>query len=101
VATMKLDVYRGCTREEKREVLGVFWRAASPGSSRIAGAAEQYGAVAIIDVATIALEVLVVMVARFRCAAFLGWLALVAEAFVLWALWWSVVRYRALRRRRV
>ena len=94
---MKLDVYRACTRPEKRVVLGTFWRASSQSSSRIVRAAQEYGAYAIIYVAAIAIEVLVVMVAGFRHVAIVGWLALGAELFVLWSLWWSIVRYRALR----
>jgi len=97
VGVMKLDVYRGCSRQEKREVLGTFWRASSQGSTRIVEAAQQYGAYAVVYVAAIAFEVLVVMVAGFLHARLVGWLALGAEVFVLWSLWWSVVRFRALR----
>jgi len=97
VGVMKLDVYRGCSRQEKREVLGTFWRASSQGSSRIVEAAQQYGAYAIVCVAVISLEVLAVMVVGFLHATLVGWLALGAEAFIIWSLWWSVVRYRALR----
>ena len=100
MADVRLNVYRGCSRQEKREVLGTFWCTASPSSSRILEAAEQYGAYAIIYVAAIAVEVLVVMIAGFSHVAVVGWLALGGEAFILWSLWWSIVRYRALRTRR-
>ncbi len=97
VNNVKLDVYRSCSREEKREVLGTFWRAKGADSPRAERAAEQYGAYAIIYVGAIALELLVVIIAGFDHAHVVGWLALGAEVFVLWCLWWAVVRYRALR----
>ena len=40
---MKLNVYRGCTWREKREVLNVFWRTNVEASSNVVDAAVQYG----------------------------------------------------------
>lgn len=93
---MKLDVYRSCTRREKMEVLNAFWRTRSEASPRILEAARQYGAWAVICVAAIALELVVVILAGFSHAVVLGWLGLGAELLIVWSLWWSVVRYRRL-----
>ncbi|MDE3008565.1 MAG: hypothetical protein KGJ10_06120 [Acidobacteriota bacterium] len=96
---MKLDVYRRCSRREKMEVLNAFWRTSSEPSARVLEAARQYGEYAVLYVAAIAVELLVLAVAGFAHAAFIGWLALAAEALILWSLWWSVVRLRAVRGR--
>lgn len=94
---MKLDVYRRCTRREKMEVLNAFWRRRGDASPTILEAARQYGAYAVLCVAAIALELIVVIVAGFSHVLFVGWLALAVEVFTLWSLWWSVLRYRTLR----
>ncbi len=94
---MKLDAYRRCTRREKMEVLNTFWRRGSDASPTILHAARQYGAYAILCVAAIVVELAVVIVAGFRHATVVGWLALAVELFTLWSLWWSVLRYRSLR----
>ncbi|HEY7931785.1 MAG TPA: hypothetical protein VIC81_05940 [Acidimicrobiales bacterium] len=96
---MKLDVYRSCSRREKMEVLNAFWRTNAEPSARILAAARQYSVVAVIYVAAIAVELVVVIVAGFAHASVIGWLAVVAEALVVWSLWWSVVRLRAVRAR--
>ncbi|HQT99559.1 MAG TPA: hypothetical protein PLG60_03555 [Acidimicrobiales bacterium] len=96
---MKLDVYRRCTRREKMEVLSAFWRRHGDAPPAILEAARQYGAYAVLCVAAICLELIVVIVAGFSHALVVGWLALAVEVFTLWSLWWSVLRYRALRAR--
>lgn len=94
---MKLDVYRRCTRREKMDVLNAFWRRHVEASPTILVAARQYGAYAVLCVAAIALELIVVIVAGFSHVVVVGWLALAVELFTLWSLGWSVVRYRTLR----
>ena len=96
---MKLDVYRSCSRREKIEVLHAFWRTTAEPSARILKAAQQYGVYAVASVAAIAVELVVVIVAGFAHAEVIGWLAVVAEALVVWSLWWSVVRLRVVRAR--
>ena len=79
------------------EVLNAFWRRHAEASPMIREAARQYGAYAMLCVAAIALELVVVIVVGFSHAMVVGWLALAVEAFTLWSLWWSVLRYRTLR----
>jgi hypothetical protein len=94
---VKLDVYRSCTRQEKREVLETFWRANVHASARIHEAALQYGPFAVISLAAVVLELALVIFVSIHRAPVVGWLAIVFEAVVLLSLWWSLVRFRAVR----
>jgi len=94
---VRLDVYRSCSRQEKREVLDAFWRANGHSSGRIHEAAFQYGPFAVISLVAVALELALVIVVAIHRAATVGWLAIVFEAVTLPSLWWSLVRWRALR----
>ena len=51
-----LDVYRSCSRSEKREVLEVFWRRDVVASERITDAALQYGPWALLCCVVLAAE---------------------------------------------
>jgi hypothetical protein len=95
---MKLDVYRSCTRHEKRQVLEAFWHSHVESSTRIRDAAIQYGPYAVACLAAVAAELVVVIVASAHRAFVISWIAVVVEAVVVLSLWWAVVRSRALRR---
>lgn len=97
VEFVKLDVYRSCTRQEKREVLETFWRTGVAPSARIHEAAFQYGPFAVICLFAVALELALVIFVSIQRAVVVGWLAVVFEAIVLVSLWWSVIRWRAIR----
>lgn len=95
---MALDVYRGCTRAEKRQVLEVFWRRGVEGTERLRLAASQYGPWAVVSCAVVALELIPILVVSVEHAAPLAWLAATAEAVAVWSTWWASVRALALRR---
>lgn len=82
-------------------MLEAFWRHNIHPSSRIHEAAHEYGPYAVICLAAIALELLVVVVVSIDRAAVIGALAIAFEALDLVSLWWAIVRYRALRRESV
>jgi hypothetical protein len=46
----------------------------------------------------VAAELLVVILVSIDRAVVIGALAALVEAFVLWSLWWAIVRYRAIKR---
>jgi hypothetical protein len=95
---MKLDVYRSCSRHEKRQVLETFWHAHVESSTRIRDAAVQYGPYAVACLVAVAAELVVVIVASAHRALVISWIAVVVEAVVVLSLWWAVVRSRALKR---
>ena len=97
VDLVKLDVYRSCTRQEKREVLETFWRSGVTPSARIHEAAFQYGPVAVICLFAVALELALVIFVSIQRAVVVGWLAVVFEVIVLVSLWWSLIRWRTIR----
>ncbi|HUY16168.1 MAG TPA: hypothetical protein VMV11_01265 [Acidimicrobiales bacterium] len=94
---MKLDVYRSCSRQEKREVLEAFWRANVHSSARIHEAALQYGPLAVLSLGAVVVELAVVIAVSLHRAPVVGWLAVALEFIVLLSLWWSLVRFRAIR----
>jgi hypothetical protein len=94
---MKLDVYRSCSRQEKRQVLEAFWRTSTRSTSRIRDAAIQYGPYAVLSLVAVAAELLVVILVTIDRAVVIGVLAILLEAFTLWSLWWAIVRSRAMR----
>jgi hypothetical protein len=98
VVVMKLDVYRSCSRHEKRQVLEAFWHSHVESSARIRDAAIQYGPYAVACLVAVAAELVVVIVASAHRAFVISWIAVVVEAAVVLSLWWAVVRSRALRR---
>ncbi|MGA2294808.1 MAG: hypothetical protein ABSG24_06235 [Acidimicrobiales bacterium] len=95
---MKLDVYRSCSRQEKRDVLEAFWRRGVTPSPRIHEAAHQYGPYAVLCLVAVALELAFMLVVTLHRAIVVGSLAAALEALVLVSLWWALVRYRALTR---
>jgi hypothetical protein len=98
VGNMKLDVYRSCSRAEKRDVLDAFWRTGVNPSVRIRDAAFQYGPYAVLCLVAVALELAFVVYVSIERAMVVGWIAVLLEAVVALSLWWSIVRYRTLRR---
>ena len=94
---MKLDVYRGCTWREKRDVLNAFWRRGVVSPPRIEEAAVEYGYAAVVCLSVIALELAVVALVGVVRHDLWAWIAVAAEAFNLWSTWWSVVRWREVR----
>lgn len=95
---MKLDVYRSCSRHEKRQVLEAFWRSGVEPSTRIHEAATQYGPYAVACLVAVAAELVVVIVASAHRALVISWVAGVVEVVVVLSLGWAVVRSRALQR---
>ncbi|HWD95253.1 MAG TPA: hypothetical protein VG246_02425 [Acidimicrobiales bacterium] len=95
---MKLDVYRSCSRQEKRQVLDAFWRTNARPTSRIHAAASQYGPYAVLSLLAVAAELLVVILVSIDRVLAIGIVAILIEAFVLWSLWWAVARSRTLKR---
>jgi hypothetical protein len=94
---MKLDVYRSCSRSEKREVLETFWRSNNHASPKIDEATLQYGPMAILSLIIVILELALIMVLTLGRGYAWGWLAAAFEAVVTASLWWSVVRMRVLQ----
>jgi hypothetical protein len=94
---VKLDVYRSCTRQEKREVLDAFWRTRHRPSNRIHEAALQYGPFAIGSLVVVVAELAFVILVSIRRAPVVGWFAAAFEALVVLSLWWSLVRLSALK----
>jgi hypothetical protein len=94
---VKLDVYRSCSREEKRRVLEAFWRTNAHPSSRIREAAAQYGPYAVLSILAVAAELLVVILVSIDGAVVIGGVAILLEAFVLWSLWRAITRSRTIR----
>ncbi|HEY5267124.1 MAG TPA: hypothetical protein VIJ40_09945 [Acidimicrobiales bacterium] len=96
---MKLDVYRSCSRGEKREVLNVFWHRNVVASSRVRDGASQYGPYALMCLLAMALELLVVILISQHRTAVIGWLAGIFELIVVVSLLWAVIRCRSLTRK--
>jgi hypothetical protein len=96
---MKLDVYRSCSRAEKREVLNVYWHKNVETTIRIHDAAVQYGPWAIACIVILALELVPVIALSFGHTNAVGVVAVALEVFLLVSLWWAILRYEELRLR--
>ncbi len=94
---MKLDVYKSCSRAEKRDVLNVFWHTNVQSSSRIQRAAFEYGPYAVLCLVAVALELGLVIFVSISRALVVGWLAVLLEVVVVLSLWWAVVRHRVIK----
>jgi hypothetical protein len=94
---VKLDVYKSCSRQEKRAVLNVFWHTNVQSSTRIQRGAFQYGPYAVLCLVAVALELGLVIVVSIHRAFVVGWMAVLLEVVVVLSLWWAVVRYRVIR----
>lgn len=94
---VNIDVYRGCTFKEKRDVLNVFWRTNVHATTRIGEAAVQYGYYAVICLVVVMLELALIMAVGLNHGSFVAWLAAVAELFMIWSTWWAIKRYRLLK----
>ena len=92
-----MDVYRSCSRSEKRDVLGVFWHRGVDASDRIRVAALQYAPWAIVCLVVLAFELVPVIVLSIGHVDVLGAIAIALEALVLLSLGWAVVRFQELR----
>lgn len=66
-------------------------------SARIHEAALQYGPFAVLSLGAVVVELAVVIAASLHRAPVVGWLAVAFEFIVLLSLWWSLVRFRAIR----
>jgi hypothetical protein len=95
---VELDVYRSCSRSEKRQALEVFWRRDAIATERISQAALQYGPWAVLCCVVLALEPIPVVALSFGRVDALAWSALAVESLILVALWWATVRCASLRR---
>jgi len=98
VGQVGLDVYRSCTRAEKRDVLKVFWRRDVDASDRITTAALQYGPWAVLCCTLLALEPIPVLALSLGRVDGLVAAAVVVEVVVVLSLWWAAVRLASLRR---
>lgn len=96
---MNIDVYRGCTFKEKRDVLNVFWRSNVHTTSRIVEAAVQYGYYAVICLVVVMLELALILAVALSHGSFVAWIAALAELFMFWSTWWALRRYRLLKSR--
>jgi hypothetical protein len=94
---MNLDVYRGCSFKEKRDVLNVFWRAGVETTPRMNEAAVQYGYYTLICLGVIVVELALILIVAISHRSFVEWLSAAGELFVLWSTWWAVKRYRTLK----
>jgi hypothetical protein len=94
---MELDVYRSCSFAERREVLGVFWRAQPSTSPKITEGAIQYGPVAAIFVLVICVELGLLTGLTLAKGSSWGWALLVVTLLGLASLWLAVERVRSLR----
>jgi hypothetical protein len=94
---MNLDVYRGCSFKEKRDVLNAFWRSGVEATPRITEAAVQYGYYTLICLGVIVAELALILVVAISHGSFVEWLSAIGELFVLWSTWWAVKRYRTLK----
>jgi hypothetical protein len=96
---VNLDVYRGCTWKEKRDVLNVFWRVNAEATSRTVEAAVQYGYYAVICLAIVMLEIALLFVVVIGHSSFVAGLTALAELFMIWSTWWAWKRYRIVKSR--
>jgi hypothetical protein len=94
---MNLDVYRGCSFKEKRDVLNAFWRSGVDTTPRITEAAVQYGYYTLICLGVIVAELALILAVAISHGSFVEWLSALGELFVLWSTWWAVKRYRTLK----
>jgi hypothetical protein len=95
---VELDVYRSCSRSEKRQVLEVFWRRNTVATERTVQAALQYGPWAVLCCVVLALEPIPVVALSFGRVDAVAWSALVVESVILLTLGWAAVRCASLRR---
>ncbi len=95
---VNLDVYRSCTRTEKRQVLEVFWRRDVVASERITEAALQYGPWAVLCCVVLAAEPIPVLALSLGRVEVLAWTAIVVEVVMVASVWWAAVRCHALAR---
>ena len=95
---MNLDVYRGCSWKEKRDVLNVFWSSNADATARHGVAAVQYGFYTLICLGVIVIEVAFILAVAINHGSFVAWLSGLVELFVLWSTWWALKRYRILKR---
>jgi hypothetical protein len=93
---MALDVYRGCTRAEKREMLGVYWHRGVEASPRILAAAREYGPWAVVCCIVVVAELALDAAFLFGRVDGLAWLAVLAAGGSALATWWAAVRWREL-----
>ena len=94
---MNIDVYRGCTWKEKRDVLNVFWRSNVESTTRLREAAVQYGYYAVICLVVVMLELALILTVAFDHNSFVAALTGLAELFMIWSTGWAIKRYRILR----
>ena len=94
---MNLDVYRGCSFKEKRDVLNTFWRSGIESTPRITEAAVQYGYYTLLCLGVIVVELALILVVTIMRGSFVEWLTALGELFVLWSTWWALKRYRSLK----
>jgi hypothetical protein len=94
---MNLDVYRGCSFKEKRDVLSAFWRSGVDATPRIMEAAVQYGYYTVLCLGVIVVELALILVVAVSHGSLVEWFTALAELFVLWSTWWALKRYRTLK----
>jgi hypothetical protein len=95
---VRLDVYRSCSRQEKRAVLEAYWRRDVQAPARITDAAVQYGPWAVLCCAILVLEPIPVLALSASHAPVVLGLFGLLEVLLVTSLWWSAVRLAAVRR---
>ncbi len=96
---MSLNVYRGCSWREKRDVLNVFWRSDVEASPSVVDAAVQYGYYAVICLVVVIVELAVILAVALERNALIAAVSVLAEVFMIWSTWWAAKRYRMLKTR--
>ncbi|HUX04439.1 MAG TPA: hypothetical protein VMV53_05975 [Acidimicrobiales bacterium] len=93
---MGLATYRSCTFAEKRAVLRTFWSRQPDESDRIVQAAREYGPYAMVMVAVITVELLVISGSLLAAGSGWAWPGAVATLGAALGAWWARGCQRAL-----
>ncbi|HEY5303225.1 MAG TPA: hypothetical protein VIJ86_04130 [Acidimicrobiales bacterium] len=96
---MGLATYKSCSLSEKRAVLRTFWSGSTDESNKVNGAAREYAPYALILVAVITFELVVIAALLIvRTNAWAG-VATGADVISMWCLWWTAVCHRRMNAR--
>jgi hypothetical protein len=91
-----LATYRSCTFAEKRAVLRAFWSRRAAESDKVGQAAREYGPYALVMVAVICVELVLITVALFALGNAWAWLTATAAVLAVVSTWWTRVCQRAM-----
>ncbi len=88
---MRLATYNSCSFNEKRSVLRTFWSGRPDESQKINEAAHEYGPYALLLVATITVELIIIAALLILRANGWAWVPTGASVLSIWSLWWTAV----------